>query len=124
MGVVFFENGNRGSFPGTVTGPALVTAGQAHRELVLPGTVTENRLRYGNRNRTSAGYRVTPNLADDYRWRRRLPHTVPPSFIQSMVFWRSGGEDAILFFFFCTLVTGPRRSLGLKLSDTRVHEPQ
>jgi len=28
------------------------------------------------------------------------------------------------FFFFFTLVTGPRRSLGLKLSDTRVYEPQ
>ena len=27
-------------------------------------------------------------------------------------------------FFFFTLVTGPRRSLGLKLSDTRVYEPQ
>jgi len=26
--------------------------------------------------------------------------------------------------FFFTLVTGPRRSLGLKLSDTRVYEPQ
>ena len=28
------------------------------------------------------------------------------------------------FFFFFTLVTGPRRSLSLKLSDTRVYEPQ
>ena len=27
-------------------------------------------------------------------------------------------------FFFFTLVTGPRRSLRLKLSDTRVYEPQ
>ena len=27
------------------------------------------------------------------------------------------------FFFFVTLVTGPRRSLSLKLSDTRVYEP-
>jgi len=27
------------------------------------------------------------------------------------------------FFFFFTLVTGPRRSLSLKLSDTRVDEP-
>ena len=27
------------------------------------------------------------------------------------------------FVFFFTLVTGPRRSLGLKLSDTRVYEP-
>jgi len=26
--------------------------------------------------------------------------------------------------FFFTLVTGPRRSLSLELSDTRVHEPQ
>ena len=29
---------------------------------------------------------------------------------------------ALVFFF--TLVTGPRRSLSLKLSDTRVYEPQ
>jgi len=29
----------------------------------------------------------------------------------------------LLFFFFCTLVTGPRSSLRLKLSDTRVYEP-
>ena len=28
------------------------------------------------------------------------------------------------FFFFFTLVTGPRRSLDLKLSDTRVYGPQ
>ena len=28
------------------------------------------------------------------------------------------------FFFFFTFVTGPRRSLSLKLSDTRVYEPQ
>ena len=31
---------------------------------------------------------------------------------------------AISFFFFFTLVTGPRRSLSLKFRDTRVHEPQ
>ena len=30
----------------------------------------------------------------------------------------------LLFFFFLTLVTDPRRSLSLKLSDTRVYEPQ
>ena len=30
----------------------------------------------------------------------------------------------VLFFFFFTLVTGPRCSLSLKLSDTRVYEPQ
>jgi len=39
-----------------------------------------------------------------------------------------GGRDAlsVLGFMplFCTLVTGPRRSLLLKLSDTRVYEPQ
>ena len=29
-----------------------------------------------------------------------------------------------LHFFFVTLVTGPRMSLSLKLSDTRVYEPQ
>ena len=31
---------------------------------------------------------------------------------------------SFLFFFFFTLVTGPRRSLSLKLSKTRVDEPQ
>jgi len=38
-----------------------------------------------------------------------------------------GVEDerrGLLLLFFCTLVTGPRRSLSLKLSDTRVYEPQ
>ena len=30
----------------------------------------------------------------------------------------------VAFFFFFTLVTGPRRSLSLKLSDTEVCEPQ
>ena len=29
-----------------------------------------------------------------------------------------------VFFFFFTLVTGPGRSLSLKLSDARVYEPQ
>ena len=33
------------------------------------------------------------------------------------------GEDEVFFFFF-TLVTCPRRSLRLKLRDTRVCEPQ
>jgi len=49
-----------------VTVPLLVTPGHAHREYALPGTVTGNRLRYyGNGNRTSADYRVTPNLLGD-----------------------------------------------------------
>jgi len=30
----------------------------------------------------------------------------------------------LFFFFLCTLVTAPRGSLSLKLSDTRVYEPQ
>jgi len=33
------------------------------------------------------------------------------------------GREQLLFFFF-TLVTGPKRSLSLKLSDTRVCGPQ
>jgi len=32
--------------------------------------------------------------------------------------------EILFFFFFFTLVTGPRRSLSLRLSDTRVYEPQ
>ena len=34
-----------------------------------------------------------------------------------------GALVAAAFFFFFTLVTCPRRSLSLKLSDTRVYEP-
>ena len=30
----------------------------------------------------------------------------------------------VFFFFFFTLLTGPRRSLSLKLRDTRVYAPQ
>ena len=37
---------------------------------------------------------------------------------------RSLDPVQFLLFFFFTLVTGPRRSLSLKLSDTRVCEPQ
>ena len=33
-------------------------------------------------------------------------------------------KRGFFFFFFFTLVTGPIRSLSLKLSDTRVYEPQ
>ena len=36
----------------------------------------------------------------------------------------STGCSGASFFFFFTLVTGPRRSLSLELSDTRVCEPQ
>ena len=36
----------------------------------------------------------------------------------------NGIEARFTPFFFFTLVTGPRRSLSLKLSDTRVYEPQ
>ena len=35
-----------------------------------------------------------------------------------------GGGAVLLLFFFFTLVTGPRRSLSLKMSDTRLYEPQ
>ena len=38
-------------------------------------------------------------------------------YAKSVAFWD-------FFFFFFTLVTGPRRSLSLKLSDTKVYEPQ
>ena len=37
---------------------------------------------------------------------------------------RSQPGTPICFFFFFTLVTGPRSSLSLKLSDTRVYAPQ
>ena len=33
-------------------------------------------------------------------------------------------SSATVLFFFFSLVTGPRRSLRLKMSDTRVYEPQ
>ena len=35
----------------------------------------------------------------------------------------SESKSLLPFFFFFTLVTGPRRSLSLNLSDTRVYEP-
>jgi len=38
--------------------------------------------------------------------------------------FRTISLSAMLLLFFFTLVTGPRRSLSLKLSDTRVYEPQ
>ena len=34
------------------------------------------------------------------------------------------GRLRLILFFFFTLVAGPRRSLSLKLSDTKVYEPQ
>ena len=40
---------------------------------------------------------------------------------QLATFACAGGERFVFFF---TLVTGPRRSLSLHLSDTRVYEPQ
>ena len=38
--------------------------------------------------------------------------------------YRMGEVPLSVFFFFFTLVTGPRRSLSLNLSDARVYEPQ
>jgi len=42
-----------------------------------------------------------------------------------MAFSRAEGgpEQEVLRIFFITLVTGPRRSLTLKLSETKVYEP-
>jgi len=37
---------------------------------------------------------------------------------------RTGWASTLNFFFFFTLVAGPKRSLRLKLSDTKVYEPQ
>ena len=45
------------------------------------------------------------------------PHDHAPTWTRKHV-----GE--CVFFFFFTLVTGPSRSLSLKLGDTRVYEPQ
>ena len=36
----------------------------------------------------------------------------------------AGADELVSLFCFFTLVTGPRRSLSLKLSNTRVYEPQ
>ena len=53
--------------------------------------------------------------------------TVPndiPSFIDKVSYiGPSTNAGMQVFFFFFTLVTGPRRSLSLKLSDTQVYEP-
>ena len=53
-------------------------------------------------------------------WKRRPMRPTASSTRESA----SNPEVRIFFFFFFTLVTGPRRSLSLKLSDTRVYEPQ
>ena len=45
-------------------------------------------------------------------WDLRTPHA-PPAVLK-----------VFFFFFFLTFVTGPTRSLSLKLTDTRVYEPQ
>ena len=53
--------------------------------------------------------------------------------LSRLVPWRAGStlhhtprpvQTQCFFFFFFTLVTGPRRSLSLTLSETRVYEPQ
>jgi len=58
-----------------------------------------------------------------------LMSEVPLQVVRPVILDKIGGtierNEAInLFFFFFTLVTGPRRSLSLKMSDTRVCEPQ
>ena len=53
-------------------------------------------------------------------------HTAPFGVrsMQSIMLKCSSWMHIIRFFFFFTLVTGPRRSLSLKLSDAKVYEPQ
>ena len=64
------------------------------------------------------------------RWRwlfgHKLPVSAPPPAVPCADFRAAAlpMSGQRLFFFFFTLVTGPRRSLSLKLSDTRVYEPQ
>ena len=50
----------------------------------------------------------------------------PPNWrVQAFSMCERACSPAVLsLYLFFTLVTGPRRSLGLKLSDTRVYEPQ
>ena len=52
-GQVCFGNGNRGSFPGTVTGPPLVTAGQ-----YIENRLSEDRVADAQHWRTLGGYDV------------------------------------------------------------------
>ena len=52
-----------------------------------------------------------------------LPLSPIPNLLRSTTLTQLGGLFGDFFFFF-TLVTGPRRSLSLKLNDTRVYEPQ
>jgi len=70
-------------------------------------------------------HRIVRENSIPRRWEREfaaLQSDINPASLQA---YTPGGAAAgadLLFFF--TLVTGPSRSLGLKLSDTRVYEPQ
>ena len=72
------------------------------------------------------------SLADDHTQVLIYPCVCIPSFNQAQVLRYpcvcilSFNQTQVLkhFFFFFTLVTGPSRSLSLKLSDTKVYEPQ
>jgi len=68
-------------------------------------------------------------------WRRTLAEieekydVMLTPFEKNLEFWRQlwrvvEKSDVVVQVFFFTLVTGPRRFLSLKLSDTRVYEPQ
>jgi len=54
----------------------------------------------------------------------RSPQTPNPNKPNPNKRTKSKQTPATFFFFFFTLVTGPRRSMSLKMSDTRVCEPQ
>jgi len=51
-------------------------------------------------------------------------HLIPKPANAAIGCGRGRCDHSSSFFFFFTLVTGPRRYLSLKLSDTRVYEPQ
>jgi len=81
--------------------------------------------------RAAGGRETTPLIGKAEAIERRVPRA--PAFIQGTPIIErphlaSTGADASFHCrhapFFFTLVTGPRRSLRLKLSDTRVYAPQ
>ena len=70
---------------------------------------------------------TTPRCFTQRQARRGLP-AVSPQARRGLRSATSKGRArccgaAMRYFFFFTLVTGPRRSLSLKLTDARVHEP-
>ena len=87
---------------------------EPHQHIELPPTTTVGIVSRAPRN---AG-----NAPRFLQLRRGCTHPFPTRLAATRVHLATALRG--FFFFFFTLVTGPRRSLSLKLSDTRAYEPQ